>query len=248
MQTSVPTAEFGRGMGAEVNAVLRSGANSLHGSAFEYFRNTVLDATDYFVKHSNPRGLKPVLNRNQFGATLGGPIWKDHTFFFLSYEGFRQVAPQVTTTLVPTAAQRAAVTDPVSKQLLQFFPLPNYSASGTNFISNVRNVLNDDTGMVKIDHQLGSKDHLLGHYIVYNGRQIVGGVIPTTGGYTNSPASRSAVSGRRSYLHAEHSECAAVGLLVQRDEVRGAGLRAGCGDDLYGKRRTAAGSGGGLCK
>ena len=191
VQTSVPTAEFGRGMGAEVNAVLRSGSNSLHGSAFEYFRNTVLDATDYFVKHSNPPGLKPVLNRNQFGATAGGPIWKDHTFFFLSYEGFRQVAPQVTTTLVPTAAQRATVTDPISQQLLSYFPLPNYSASGTNFISNVRNVLNDDTGMVKIDHQLGTKDHLLGHYIIYNGRVVSGGPTPLSGGYTNTPASRS---------------------------------------------------------
>ena len=191
VQTSVPTAEFGRGMGAEVNAVLRSGSNSFHGSAFEYFRNTVLDATDYFVKHSATPGNKPVLNRNQFGATFGGPIWKDHTFFFLSYEGFRQVAPQVTTTLVPTAAQRATVTDPISLQLLAFFPLPNYSASGTNYISNVRNVLNDDTGLVKIDHQLGTRDHFLGHFMVYNGRTVTGGPTPLSGGYTNSPASRS---------------------------------------------------------
>ncbi|MGI4829953.1 MAG: carboxypeptidase regulatory-like domain-containing protein [Janthinobacterium lividum] len=193
VQTSVPTAEFGRGMGAQVNAVLRSGSNSLHGAAFEYFRNTVLNATDYFAKHS-AGGVKPILNRNQFGATLGGPVWKDHTFFFLSYEGFRQVAPTPTLVLVPTAAQRASVTDPVSQKLLAYFPLPlrAIDAGGTNFTSNVRNVLNDDTGLVKIDHQLGTKDHLLGHYAVYNGRTISGGPTPLTGGSSNTPKSFSA--------------------------------------------------------
>lgn len=196
VQTSVPTAEFGRGMGAQVNAVLRSGSNTFHGSAFEYFRNTVLDATDYFAKHVTG-GQKPILNRNQFGATLGGPVWKDHTFFFLSYEGFRQVAPTPTPILVPTLAQRASVVDPNSLRLLQFFPLPScdcntIGATGTNFTSNVRNVQNDDTGLVKVDHQLGAKDHFLGHYIVYNGRTITGGPTPLSGGSSNTPKSYSA--------------------------------------------------------
>jgi hypothetical protein len=196
VQTSVPTAEFGRGMGAEVNAVLRSGSNTFHGSAFEYFRNTVLDATDYFAKHVTG-GVKPILNRNQFGAAGGGPIWKDHTFFFLSYEGFRQIAPTPTPELVPTLAQRAEVTDPISQRLLQYFPLPSCNcntigASGTNYTSNVPNAQNDDTGLVKIDHQLTPKDHLVGHYIVYNGRVESGGPTPLSGGYTNTPKSYSA--------------------------------------------------------
>ncbi len=193
VQTSVPTAEFGRGMGAEVNAVLRSGSNQFHGSAFEYFRNTVLDATDYFAKHV-VGGVKPILNRNQFGATVGGPILRNRLFFFLSYEGFRQVAPTPTPILVPTLAQRATVTDPISQKLLAYFPLPlsDINATGTNYTSNVRNVLNDDTGLAKIDYQLGSKDHILGHYIVYNGRAVVGGPTPLTGGYTNVPKSYSA--------------------------------------------------------
>ena len=195
VQTSVPTAEFGRGMGAEVNAVLRSGSNQMHGSAFEYFRNTILDATDYFAKHTG--GTKPILNRNQFGATLGGPIWKNHTFYFLSYEGFRQVAPTPTAILVPTITQRSQVTDLVSQRLLQYFPLPlcncdQLNASGTNYTSNVSNTQKDDTGLVKIDQQIGQKDHLLGHYMVYNGRVFSGGQIPTSGGYTNTPKSYSA--------------------------------------------------------
>ena len=195
VQTSVPTAEFGRGTGAEVNAVIRSGSNAFHGAAFEYFRNTVLNATDYFAKHVTG-GVKPILNRNQFGATVGGPIWRDHTFFFLSYEGFRQVAPTPTPVLVPTLSQRASVTDPISLRILQYFPLPScncddINASGTNFTSNVRNVLSDDTGLAKVDHQLGTKDHFLAHYIVYNGRTFSGGPTPLSGGSSNTPKSYS---------------------------------------------------------
>ena len=189
VQTSVPTAEFGRGEGAQINAVIRSGTNQFHGSAFEYFRNTVLDATDYFSKKAG--APKPVLNRNQFGATFGGPIWRDKTFFFLSYEGFRQVAPTVSSVLVPTDAQRATVTDSISKKLLQFFPEPNSASSGTNFTSNVRSVLNDDTGLVRVDHALTTHDQLSGHFITYNGSVISGGPTPINGGFSNVPLSQS---------------------------------------------------------
>ena len=199
VQTSVPTAEFGRGEGAQINAVIRSGSNQFHGSAFEYFRNTVLDATDYFAKHTAAPGtriLKPILNRNQFGGALGGPIWRDKTFFFLSYEGFRQVAPTVSAVLVPTPTQRASVTDPISKQLLQFFPLSQQqgdqlAANGTNYTANVRSVLSDDTGLVRIDHTLSDRDRLSGHFITYNGRVISGGPTPLSGGNTNAPLSQS---------------------------------------------------------
>ena len=199
VQTSVPTAEFGRGQGAQVNALIRSGSNQIHGSAFEYFRNTVLDATNYFSKHTatatNP-AIKPVLNRNQFGATFGGPIWRDKTFFFLSYEGFRQVAPSPSSVLVPTPTQRASVTDPISKKLLQFFPASQLqgdtlASNGTNYTGNVRNVQNDDTGLVRIDHNLTQKDRLSGHYITYNGRTISGGLTPLSGGSSNTPVSQS---------------------------------------------------------
>jgi hypothetical protein len=199
VQTSVPTAEFGRGEGAQINAVIKSGSNQFHGSVFEYFRNTVLDATDYFSKHTasatNPV-LKPVLNRNQFGATFGGPVFRDKTFFFLSYEGFRQVAPTVSAVLVPTPTQRASVTDPISKALLQFFPASQQvgdtlASNGTNYTSNVRSVQSDDTGLVRIDQKLGAKDSLAGHFITYNGRVFSGGPTPLSGGNTNSPLSQS---------------------------------------------------------
>src|SRR6266481_9432248 len=105
VQTSVATAEFGRGTGGQVSIVTKSGSNQFHGSAFEYLRNSILDAADFFA--NKQRGKKNPLHRNQYGAALGGPILKNRMFFFLSYEGFRQVAPTVSTTRVPTAAQRA---------------------------------------------------------------------------------------------------------------------------------------------
>jgi len=112
VQTSVPTAEFGRGQGAQVNIVTKSGTNQFHGSAFEYFRNSDLDAADFFTNKLG--GVKNTLHRNQYGASFGGPIIKDKTFFFTSWEGFRQVNPTVSSTRVPTTAERNQVTDPIS--------------------------------------------------------------------------------------------------------------------------------------
>jgi hypothetical protein len=83
-QTSVAMAESGRGAGAQVNVVTRSGSNQLHGSAFEYLRNTAFDATDFFTNKLG--GTKNPLHRNQFGGTAGGPLVRGRTFFFASYE------------------------------------------------------------------------------------------------------------------------------------------------------------------
>jgi hypothetical protein len=85
VQTNDYSAEFGRGNGAILNAVIKSGTNGFHGDAFEYFRNDVLDATPFFIDGV----AKPAYKQNQFGATFGGPIRKDKTFFFADYEGFR---------------------------------------------------------------------------------------------------------------------------------------------------------------
>src|SRR5206468_11905902 len=103
VQTSVATAEFGRGTGGQVSIVTKSGTNHFHGTAFEYLRNSVLDAADFFTNKNH--GTKNPLHRNQYGATLGGPILKDTMFSFLSYEGFRQIAPTVSSTRVPNAAE-----------------------------------------------------------------------------------------------------------------------------------------------
>jgi hypothetical protein len=89
--TSDYTAEYGRNGGGIVSVVTKSGTNQIHGSLFEFFRNDVLDANDYFNKAQDPVLPRLDLKRNQYGATLGGPILKDKAFFFLAYQGQRQV-------------------------------------------------------------------------------------------------------------------------------------------------------------
>src|SRR5947199_7489330 len=105
--TNSYSAEFGRSAGGVINAVTRSGENSLHGSAFEFLRNSVLDAKDFFDPHNRPI---PPFKRNQFGATLGGPVQRDKTFYFLAYEGLIERLGVSGATFVPDANARALST------------------------------------------------------------------------------------------------------------------------------------------
>ena len=89
VQTSLYDATQGRNTGGNVALVTKSGTNSIHGSVFEFFRNEDLNATDFFYKRT-PGYRRPVLRRNQYGGTVGGPLWKDRTFLFLSYQGTRE--------------------------------------------------------------------------------------------------------------------------------------------------------------
>ena len=194
VQTSVATAEFGRGTGGQVNIVTKSGTNQFHGTAFEYLRNSVLDAADFFTNKNG--GKKNPLHRNQYGGTLGGPILKDRMFFFLSYEGFRQIAPTVSTTRVPTATERASVTDPISQSLLQFWPAANFtpsSGSSNNFIANVGASTFDETGLAKVDYNFSERDHLTARWAQYGGTVFTPGALPLLGGNANSPVSESGV-------------------------------------------------------
>jgi len=99
--TSTFDAEFGRNSGSVVNVVTKSGGNTVHGNVYEFLRNQHLNARNFF------EGPRPDFKQNQFGGTLGGPIKRDQTFFFLSYEGRRihQGIPSATVA-VPTAAER----------------------------------------------------------------------------------------------------------------------------------------------
>ena len=101
METRNYSAEFGRSSGGQINVVTKSGTNQLHGSLYEFLRNDAVDARPF----NNP-GKLPKYRRNQFGATLGGPILRDRTFFFASYEGLRRVEGQSTSLTVPLMAQR----------------------------------------------------------------------------------------------------------------------------------------------
>ncbi len=113
VETDNYSAEYGRSAGAVINVSIRSGTNQFHGKAYDYIRNTALNAIGPFTPTTNPltgKQVKPVLIRNQFGGTFGGPIWKDHAFFFADYEGTRQVARSIMTASVPNADQSGTST------------------------------------------------------------------------------------------------------------------------------------------
>lgn len=123
--------EYGRNSGAVVNIVTKSGTNKIHGSAAEYFRNSALDARNYFNIASQPRAP---FHNNQFGGSVGGPIVKDKTFFYLDYEGQREPVGVVTLACVPDPAQIAAdggATNQVIAALLAKNPWPSPNIAGT---------------------------------------------------------------------------------------------------------------------
>src|SRR5713101_2703445 len=120
VETSIASPDVGRNSGAQVSVITKSGGNSYHGSVFYYGRNDALDANDFFLNRAGQP--KNALSRHQFGGTAGGYILKDKTFWFFSYEGFRQNFQQPLTARVPTDAERNAVTDPVSLAVLKFYP------------------------------------------------------------------------------------------------------------------------------
>jgi hypothetical protein len=121
MQTSSYAAEFGRAPGAQISIVTKSGTNQFHGTAFDYLRNDIFDARNWFDR---PPLAKPPLRQNDFGGTLGGPIWPNKTFFFFSYENLRLQLPQVACTVVYTASARAAVAA-IYQSIINALPLPN---------------------------------------------------------------------------------------------------------------------------
>jgi hypothetical protein len=122
VQTSTFAPEFGRQPGAQISVVTRSGTNRFSGTAFEYLRNDVFDANNWFA---NNKGLaKPALRQNDFGGVLGGPIQQNKLFFFGSYEGLRVRQPQIANTFEPSLAARQSAPNAV-QPLLNAFPKPN---------------------------------------------------------------------------------------------------------------------------
>jgi outer membrane receptor protein involved in Fe transport len=165
IQTSTYAPEFGRTPGAQISIVTRSGTNQFHGTAFDYLRNDILDANDWFA---NSTGLpKPEERQNDFGGTFSGPIHRNKAFFFFSYEGLRLRLPQVALTTVPDlAARQNAVAS--MQPYLNAFPLPNGTddpASGiAQFNSSFSNISRLDAYSLRVDHKLSNKLTLFGRY------------------------------------------------------------------------------------
>lgn len=164
IQTSTYSPEFGRSPGGQISIVTRSGSNAFHGSAFDYVRNDVLDARNFFNKVPTP---KPPLRQNDFGGTFSGPIIKDKTFFFFSYEGLRLRQPTSgTATGLLTPAARLLVA-PAWKPLVASTPIPTLfdsnGVTGSLPVSfSVPNTL--DSWSIRVDHRLTSRINLFGRY------------------------------------------------------------------------------------
>jgi hypothetical protein len=164
IQTSTFAPEFGRTPGAQIAVVTKSGTNIFHGTVFEYFRNDVLDANDWFADNKGLR--KPELRQNDFGGVLGGPIKKDRLFFFGSYEGLRVRQPNVASTYVPslTTIQNAP---PAVQPLLNAFPKPNgpdFGNGTAGFSATYSDPSSLDSYSGKIDYLLSSKVTIFGRY------------------------------------------------------------------------------------
>jgi outer membrane receptor protein involved in Fe transport len=191
IQTNAYSAEFGRSSGAVVNATIKSGTNSIRGTVYEFLRNDVLDANNFF---SNALAApKPVRQRNQFGAAVGGPLIKNRTFWFGDYEGLRDREGVPRVRQVPTAAEKAGLFstavvdpfatgrpefsknaagqwvipqnrwDPVGAAIVKLIPDPNVPNS-TIYASTPVTRTRQDQFDVRVDHQFAGNVNLFGRY------------------------------------------------------------------------------------
>ncbi|QNI38616.1 TonB-dependent receptor [Edaphobacter sp. 4G125] len=203
VQTNVFTAEVGRSAGAIINVITKSGTNQFHGSAYEFFRNDVLNANPYKFGANIP---KPKYRQNQFGGSLGGPIVKEKTFFFADYEGLnivRNLNP--TTTTVPTLFQRnnpgnftdscstvngvttctqtnPTVTniDKIGLQYFNLFPLPtNNAVTSGNYVGTSRNSQFNKTADGRVDHRFSNGDMAYLRYTYNAVDSTIGSLFPS---------------------------------------------------------------------
>jgi outer membrane receptor protein involved in Fe transport len=191
VQSSSYSAEYGRQAGAQINMTTKSGTNSIHGTLYEFFRNSAMNAKNYFdpAFYKKPEG-----QRNVFGVSIGGPIQRDRTFFFFNYDGTRAQQGLSRTTIVPTPLQiagnfsQSSVTiknpytgqpfqgniipgnmiDAVGSRIAALFPAPNVANPVQNYVSSPPQIQNRNQYTVRIDHKFNDKDSLFGRY-TYNG-------------------------------------------------------------------------------
>jgi hypothetical protein len=198
VETNSYSAEVGRTAGAVVNVITKSGANQLHGSVYEFLRNTGLDAYPFAFGATIP---KPPLHQNQFGGSIGGPIVKDRTFFFFDYEGLRiSRASNPTASTVPTAYEEqnignfsdnpadnvggvptvltTAQIDTAGQDYFMLYPTPNKSGFASNYVSTQHITQSSTTYDARVDHHINNANSIFARY-TYNGvSSYNGGLFP----------------------------------------------------------------------
>jgi hypothetical protein len=167
VQTSSFAPEFGRTPGGQISVLTRSGTNAFHGTLFEYFRNDVLDANNWFNGYTNNPPLPKAEERqNDFGGVFGGPIIKDETFFFFSYEGLRLRQPSTTESVVPDSASRQQA-PATMLPFLNVYPLQHGAEFGSGlaaFNASYTNPSSLDAYSIRVDQVVNSKINLFGRY------------------------------------------------------------------------------------
>jgi hypothetical protein len=189
VQTNNYAAEAGRTAGGVINIVTRSGTNQFHGSAYEYFRNDIFDGRNYF----QTTGPKPELRQNQYGASVGGPIFKDRTFFYFDWEGFRQVSGVTDTGTVPNITEWNDINsqnggspqallspangtaglpiNPLMLNYLKLFPKPTNTdptVLANNFTISPNKTQNYNLYDARIDHRFNQNNELFGRFSYNN--------------------------------------------------------------------------------
>lgn len=204
--TSPYAAEYGRAPGAAISVTTKSGTNSIHGTAYDYFRNDRFDSTTFFAERAGQ--AKPENEQNQFGGNLGGPLYKSRAFFFADFEGTRISKGTTRLTRVATESQRAGLftntirdpltgqpfpgnqipsnrIDPVSAALLALTPPPNTTTSGINNFFNQPTVEDDgERYLGRVDLRLSDSNNVFGRYIFANRSRFIpgffGGIVDGT--------------------------------------------------------------------
>jgi hypothetical protein len=212
--TNTYSAEYARAAGGVFIAVTKSGSNDLHGSLFEFLRNDNLDARTFFDRCPtlNPNcdtGGKPEFRRNQFGGSLGGPIIKNKTFFFASYEGLREFKGISIVSLVPDdnarlgiVTGRASTTvDPRAVPLINLFPRSNGAlildpvtglpTGAAEFVGVTPRISKGDFFSVRMDHQLSASDSIFARYLIDDSEQTLPRFFPQ---FTNQSLNRKHVA------------------------------------------------------
>jgi hypothetical protein len=180
--TNIYSAEYGRSAGGVVNAITKSGTNAIHGTAFEFIRNSDLDARNFFdIARAPLPSSPPAFRRNQFGGSVGGPIKKDKLFYFANYEGLRQFLAQTAAnsfTLSPDArngllcsnpactSKTQVAVDPRVKPYLPLFPLPTLPTTGDTgaFLLPIGIVGREDFVTGRMDYQYSANTSIAGTY------------------------------------------------------------------------------------
>ena len=172
--TSNAPADYGKSSGGVINAVTRAGVNEFHGSAYEFLRNSALDARNFF-----DGAAPPAFKRNQFGGSFGGPVIHNKTFFFVDYEGLRQGLGISNVDTVPSASARAGhlangtnvAVSPKVAPYLSLYPLPNVPGSGDIgiYTFSSQQITNENFFTARGDHQFSASDSLRGTFLLDDG-------------------------------------------------------------------------------